>query len=146
MYAHWKSQVIVQYCAVTSTCLICVVFFEDLKYKKISTKPGLSLKKSVCYESDNTHDSLFIPWHFIHDDVIKWKHFPRCRPFVQGPVNSPHKGQWRRALMFSLICAWINDWANNPEPGDLRRLRTHYDATLMFSLFPLIAVASFLHV
>ena len=43
-----------------------------------------------------------------HDDVIKWKHFPRSWPFVRGihwwPVNSPHKGQWRWALMFSLIC------------------------------------------
>ena len=39
----------------------------------------------------------------------KWKHFPRNRPFVRdihrSPVNSPHKGQWRGALMFSLICA-----------------------------------------
>ena len=26
----------------------------------------------------------------------------------RSPMNSPHKGQWRRALMFSLICAWIN--------------------------------------
>ena len=25
----------------------------------------------------------------------------------------PHKGQWRRALMFSLICVWINGWVNN---------------------------------
>ena len=43
-----------------------------------------------------------------HDDVIKWKHYPRYWPFVRGihrsPVNSPHKGQWRGALMFSLIC------------------------------------------
>ena len=42
-----------------------------------------------------------------HDDVIKWKHFPRYWPFVRGihrsPVNSPHKGQWRGSLMFSLI-------------------------------------------
>ena len=46
-----------------------------------------------------------------HDDVIKRKHFPRYWPFVRGihrsPVNSPHKGQWRGALMLSLICAWI---------------------------------------
>ena len=32
-----------------------------------------------------------------HDDVMKWKHFPRYWPFVRGihrsPVNSPHKGQ-----------------------------------------------------
>ena len=42
-----------------------------------------------------------------HDDVIKWKHFPRYWPFVRGihwsPVNSPHKGQWRGALMFSFL-------------------------------------------
>ena len=45
--------------------------------------------------------------------------------------NSPHKGQWRGALMFSLICASVNAWVNNLEAGDLRRYRTHYDVTLM---------------
>ena len=44
-----------------------------------------------------------------HDDVIKWKHFPHYWSFVReihrSPVNSPRKGQWRGALMFSLICA-----------------------------------------
>ena len=54
---------------------------------------------------------LWRSWRF-HDVVIKWKHFPRYWPFVRGirrsPVNYPHKGQWRGALMFSLICAWIN--------------------------------------
>ena len=47
-----------------------------------------------------------------HDDVIKWKHFPRYWQFVRGihrsPVHSPNKGQWRGALMFTLICARIN--------------------------------------
>ena len=70
-----------------------------------------------------------------HDDVIKWKHFPRYWPVVRGihrsPVNSPHKGQWRGALMFSLICVWINGWVNNREAGDLRRYRSHYDVTVM---------------
>ena len=50
----------------------------------------------------------------IQDKVRPWwrhpmEHFPCYWPFVWGihrsPVNSPHKGQWRRALMFSLICA-----------------------------------------
>ena len=40
----------------------------------------------------------------FHDEVIEWKHFPRHWPFA-GNANSPHKGQWRGALMFSLICA-----------------------------------------
>ena len=68
-----------------------------------------------------------------HDDVIKWKHFPRYWPFLRG-IHRPrwiHKGQWRGALMFSLICAWINGWVNNREAGDLRRYRAHYDVTVM---------------
>ena len=72
-----------------------------------------------------------------HDYVIKWKHFPRYWPFVRGihrsPVNSPHKGQWRGALMFSLICVWINGWVNNGEAGDLRRYHAYCDATVMDS-------------
>ena len=71
-----------------------------------------------------------------HDDVIKWKHFPRYWPFVRGihrsPVNSPHKGQWHGALMFSLICAWVNSWVNNREADDRIRHRAHYDVIVMF--------------
>ena len=70
-----------------------------------------------------------------HDYVFKWKHFLRYWPFLRGihrsPVNSLHKGQWRRDLMFSLICAQINGWVNNREAGDLRHHRTHYDIIVM---------------
>ena len=38
----------------------------------------------------------------------------------RSPVNSPHKGQWRGALMFPLICARINGWVNNGEAGKIR--------------------------
>ena len=78
--------------------------------------------------------SPWLPYHYCgqsslqclqwHDDVIKWKHFPCYWPFVWGihrsPVNSPHKGQWRGALMFSLICTWTNAWVNNPDTDDSR--------------------------
>ena len=74
-------------------------------------------------------------WHYPHDDVIKWKHFPRNWPFVReihrSPVNFPHKGQWRGALMFSLIYAWMNDWVNNHEASDLKRQHGHYDVIVM---------------
>ena len=73
----------------------------------------------------------------VHDDVIKWKHFPRYWPFVWGihrsPVNSPYKGQWRGALMLYLICAWINCWMSTGKAGDLIRNRTHCDVTVMAS-------------
>ena len=75
-------------------------------------------------------------WDQIHDDVIEWKHFPPYWPFVRGihrsPVNSPHKGQWREALMFSLICAWVSGWVNNVKAGDLRRHHAHYDVIVMY--------------
>ena len=46
--------------------------------------------------------------------------------------NSPHNGQWRGALMLSLIFARITGWVNNGEAGDLRRHRAHYDVTVMY--------------
>ena len=42
--------------------------------------------------------------------------------------NSSVNGQ---SLMFSLICAWINDWVNHGDAGVLRRHRAHYDVTVM---------------
>ena len=71
--------------------------------------------------------------------VTWWRHqmelFSRHLPFGWGihrsAVNSPHKDQWRRALIFSLICAWINGLINNREAGDLRRHCSHSDVTVM---------------
>ena len=88
-------------------------------------------------ERPDHHPSLyFIRRYFlIPGDVITWKYCPRYWPFVQGthrsPVNSLHKGQWRGALIFSLICARINGWVSKPEAGDLRRHRAHYDVTVL---------------
>ena len=56
--------------------------------------------------------------------------FPRNWPFVRGiHRGSPHNGQWRGALMFSLICVWIR--VNNHEAGDFRRYRAHHDVIVM---------------
>ena len=59
-----------------------------------------------------------------HDDVIKWKRFPRYWPFVRefqpSLWNSPYKGQWRGALMLS---------------GDLRRHLAHSDVTVMLRFY-----------
>ena len=56
-------------------------------------------------------------------------------PFVRGIhrslVNSLHKDQWSWALVFSLICAWINAWVNSREAGDLRNHNGHYDVIVM---------------
>ena len=41
--------------------------------------------------------------------------------------NLPHTKASDGALMFSLICAWINGWVNNGEASDLIRHHAHYD-------------------
>ena len=68
---------------------------------------------------------------------MKWKHFSCYWPFLGGIhwslVNSPYKGQWHGALMFSLICAWINGWVNNREAGDLRCHCAHYDVIVIIA-------------
>ena len=51
-------------------------------------------------------------------------------------------GQLRGALVFSLICAWINGWVNNGEAADLRRHRAHYDVTLMTVVHLLLHIDS----
>ena len=80
-----------------------------------------------------------------HDDVIKWKHFPRYWPFVRGihrwPVNSPHKGQWRGALMFSLMCLnkrlskqWWGRWFQAPSCPLWRRCNDNMLSRNLFKL------------
>ena len=97
--------------------------------------------------SDNTkirHTSVYMSnWGGSVGSVIYleswWRHqmetfsalLALCAGNSPVSVNSPHKGQWRGALMFTLICAGINDWVNNREAGDLRRHLDHYDVSVM---------------
>ena len=110
-------------------------FLRDLRWRSFSclNQARCTKRARLPVQSSQKHYSKM-----YHDDVIKWKHFPRYWPFVRGihrrPVNSLHKGQWRGALMFSLICVWINGWVNNREAGDLRRYRAYYDVIVMWSV------------
>ena len=106
-------------------------------------RPSIKHRLRCCFAQSNALLALCVQGTITfmvsvkieHDDVIKWKRFPRYWPFMRGihrsSMNSPHKGQWRGALMYSLICTRINCWVNNGEAGDLRRHRAHYDVTVM---------------
>ena len=82
-----------------------------------------------------TYDMPWCKHAPVHDEVIKWKHLPRYWTLVRGiyrsPVHSPNKSQRRGALMFSLVCAWINGWINNLDVSELRSHRAHYDVFVM---------------
>ena len=77
--------------------------------------------------------------HWSQIDSSWWRHqmetFSALLAICAGnspvPGEFPHKGQWRGALMFTLICARINGWVNNIEAGDLRRYLPHYDVIVM---------------
>ena len=75
---------------------------------------------------------------WLHD-YVKLKKFPAllaiCARNSPVPGEFPAKRQWRGGLLFSLIYTRINGWVNNDEAGNLRRLRAHYDVTVM-SLLP----------
>ena len=63
-------------------------------------------------------------WNIFRVNVL-WRGTQR------SPVNSPSKGKWRGALMFSFNCPWTNGWINNSEAGDLKRHLAHYDVIVM---------------
>ena len=88
--------------------------------KKIIITDGIVTMTEVIYLM-NKHPLIWVDITVLlnltlpglnHDDVIEWKRFLRYWPLVRGihrsPVKSPHKGQWRGDLLFSLICVWIN--------------------------------------
>ena len=123
---HWKSKM-----SLLNVTYICIYIYIVIGTNHHQTQCIGEVNPS----RDRNRDSDD-PW---------WSHqMETFSAFVRGihrsPVNSPHKGQWRGALMFSLICAWINDWVNNGEAGDLRRNHAHYDAIVMQIQVPIIGV------
>ena len=85
-----------------------------------------------------TNLSNVFSWYTIfHDDVIKWKHFPRYWPwdFTGHWLISRTKASDAELWCFLWSAPWINGWVNNREAGDLRRHRAHYDVIVMFA-FP----------
>ena len=88
----------------------------------------------IIHPASNTFHKVWITW---------WRHqmetfsalLAICAGNHRSTVNSPHKGQWRGALMFYFIWASISGWVNNREAGDLRRHRAHCDVIVM-KVFP----------
>ena len=88
-----------------------------------------------------TNIGLSLSWH--RQIITWWRHqmetfsalLALCAGNSPPPVNSPHKGKWRGASIFSLICARINGWVNNGEAGDLRHHRAHYGITVVIQVY-----------
>ena len=107
---------------------------------------AISIQISLIFVTKDPTDkqpSLGQYWSILlaHICVIRprWRHqmetFPRYWPFLWGihrwPVDSPHKGQWRGALMLSLICSLNKRLSKQSWGWCLRRHRAHYDVIVM---------------
>ena len=118
----------------------------DMRHLFVSDLVLVKSNRATDWRSLHTDPALWCLIGIASKGISVWKHFSWwrhqnetfsalpcfCARIHRPPVNSPHKGQWRGALMFSLICAWINGWVNNRKTGDLRRNRAHYDVIVMF--------------
>ena len=100
---------------------------SDENFVKLTAFPGVH--ELYCRAAKQNTPHLITWWR--HQMETFSALLALCAGKSPVPVNFPHKGQWRRVLMFSLIYAWIHDWINNSEAGDLRRQRGHYDVIVM---------------
>ena len=103
--------------SVTYILLIAKIFCLRITMSNPSSKNRTPENKTLCHHHTMAAGDLATQ----HDDIIKWKHFPRYWPFGlcgihRLPVNSPHKGQWRGTFTFSFIFAWTNGWVKNKTP------------------------------
>ena len=118
-----------------STCMCLYQCFQSQHFQTLLA----CLPMAIAFPNKKLfqqHLKSFLPlFHRLNMMTSSKETFPRNWPFVRGihrsPVNSSHKGQWRGALMFPLICTWINGWAKHRQVGNLRRHSAHYDVTVM---------------
>ena len=132
----------------TRLCYVLLPWYHSfhLKYLPISFGPisqasGLSCDVVLCIimiisvvlsvRVDACNAGTFFTW-WRHQMETLYALLALCEG---NPPDSPHKGQWSRALIFSLICAWTNSWAHNGDTDDLRRHRVHYDVNVMLQAY-----------
>ena len=101
---------------VTGSWAVCLTFSSG--WRKETTK--LLIIGSLWLESTGASTEKITSTWWCHQMETFSALLAICAGIHRSPVNSPHKGQWRGALVFSLNYAWINGCVNNDETGDVR--------------------------
>ena len=120
------------------TCL-CKLFCQCITQRECRQINHSDTQRLVDINKTRYSMCEHIWWASLYMKCIWWRHqmetfsvlLALCAGIHRSPVNSLHKGQWRGALMFSLICARINGWVINGDAGDLRRHQAHYGVIVM---------------
>ena len=69
--------------------------------------------------------------YVVHDDVIKWKHFPRYCPFMRRILLVTGEFPLQRLVMRSFDVFFNLPLSKQSIRWDLRRHCAHYDVTVM---------------
>ena len=110
--------------------LMLLILFDNVSVL-IKLKLSNRIEDTISFSQTDSNFTILGFFSVENDDFIKLKHFPRYWLFVRKIHRSPHKAQRWGALMFSLVCPWINGWVNDGEAGDLRCHRAHYDVIVI---------------
>ena len=126
-YWHWQNKELIVLPQITSK-------FKEIHNRHTGTEIGNDFLRK-------RHPTLMVNSRSpSHDDVIKWKRFPRHWPFVRGihwsPVNSPHKGQWHGALNKRLSKPSRRRWFETPSHS----LWRHCNALVVIRSRPLFVI------
>ena len=131
---RWYEKVVTWMCIyIVYMWYVCMTYLIWRKHRFIEASQNELVQWLGAVSQQATTDPVtkrtMVPYSLPRDDVTKWKHFPCYWTFVWGihwsPVNSPHKGQWHGALMFSLICVLNKQlskqswgwWFETPSPS-----------------------------
>ena len=77
---------------------------------------------------------IFYDFQNNHDDIIKWKYFPRYWTFLGESIGTggfPSQKPVTRSSDVFFDMRLNKNWANNWQAGDLKRHRAHYDVIIM---------------
>ena len=111
----------------------CSYWCPESLHRQVINIHGFIIQDKPVFVFHEQKIQLPIPW--LRHQMETFSALPSlCAGNLPVTGEFPHKGQWHGALMFCLICAWMNGWVNNRESSDLRRHRVHYEVTLMPSL------------
>ena len=119
----------------------------------------------MCLTCHNTPQSTWPPLLELHNDIIKWKHFPRYWPYVWGIhrslMNSPGQGQWCELWCFFDLCLnkrlskqsrrqWFEMpshslWSHRNDKNTLRPRDTNMNKGIESSLVWLLACLTICH-
>ena len=135
-------QLVIPMCLQSKYQWVIMIWFQTvLKWYELQKVGGNTAEKWLPDNVFKAVENIAITKTSFYPYITIWWYNWMCHDVSLAPCvpclsyqifHSHHKRKWRGALMFSLICAWTNSWANNGDASDLRRYRARYDFTVMY--------------